>query len=183
MPNTFFIKEYNIKIVDMWSIIDDSYNEIIDYVNLYNIGTGEKFSKDGKAIVLHHVLYSICTFLNCQDVGVKIIFYYNQHNKDGLVHNIAPHSKLIRIIKTACTLLPIKVFAYDIDYCDFIKKLNDTSTGDYRESILKLNSFIEKCDFSSFTFKKTIQFIRRNNLYLLDRQLLTNLKAKQFLLY
>jgi len=182
VSSTVFIKEYNICAVDIWSILNECYDDICTNFIQYNIEVKTKISSDVKNICLHYMIYNICKFTVSQKLGVKVIFYYDTTYTSSSLHSILPHGFLQKCIKKIASLLPMKLYNIDnVSYADYVKFL-DNKCGNRREYILKLVEYTNKIDFSSFTFSKTISFIKRHDLYLLDKQLLTDLKAKQLLL-
>jgi hypothetical protein len=183
MADSFSINKYDLCIVDMWSVIDECYDDIYNSFILYNIQPKTKISGDVKNIFLHYTIYKICKFITDNRQGVKVVFYYDKNFMSSSLHALAPHAFLQKIIKKIIKVLPIKVYFIDeIVFSEYKKMLQENADGMSREHMLKLFNYVNDCDFTSFTFSKTISFIKRHNLYLLDSQLLTDLKARQLLL-
>jgi hypothetical protein len=183
MIDKITVNNYNICVVDLWSVIDECYDDVFQNFNQYNIQVKTKITSDVKNLLLHHIIYNICIFLNKQQSGSKVVFYYDEKYNCSNIHTLVTHDFLQKIIKKISTILPIKVyFIKDTTFDMYKKMLQHNNDGIGRELILKLNNFNNNCDFTAFTFKKTLSFIKRHNLYLLDTQLLTDLKAKQLLL-
>ncbi len=183
MNNIIHIKEYNLCVVDLWSILDESYDDISDNFAQYNIQVKTKISSDVKNLCLHYIILHVCRFIVQQKSGVKVIFYYDPVYTSSLLHMIVPHTFLQKCIKKVAALLPIKLYNIeDMSFANYSNIINTDNNGSQREYILKLIAYNNKIDFSSFTFNKTMSYIKRHNLYLLNKQLLTDLKAKQLLL-
>lgn len=183
MNNTVSVKEYNICVVDLWSILDECYDDICSNFIQYNIVVKDKISSDIRNICLHYIIYNICKFVVSQKAGIKVVFYYDPDYTSSSLHAILPCVFLQKCIKKIISLLPIRTYNVEnMSYTEYAKILNNSKCGNRREYILKLITHNNKIDFASFTFSKTLTFIKRHNLYLLDNQLLTVLKAKQLLL-
>lgn len=183
MTNKFIIDSYNLCVVDIWSLLDTCYDDIYQCLDFYNVQVKTRITSDVKNIYLHYIIYNICKFLTKQESGIKVVFYYDPDFTTSSLHTHVTHEFLQKIIKKIVTILPVKIYTIkNVNFQSYKKIIQNDSNGASREHILKLINFTNNCDFSSFTFKKTLSFIKRHNLYLLDKQLLTDLKAKQLLL-
>jgi hypothetical protein len=183
MADSFSIDKYDLCVVDIWSVIDACYDEIYNSFNLYNIQPKAKISSDIKNIFLHYTIYEICKFTTNTRQGLKVVFYYDDTFTSSSLHTLVSHTFLQKIIKKIIKVLPIKVYSIEkIIFSEYKKMLQENASGMSREHMLRLFNYVNSCDFTSFTFSKTLSFIRRHNLYLLDTQLLTDLKARQLLL-
>ena len=183
MYNCVYIESHNIKIVNIWQIIESCYDSIYHDMDLYNLNSKQKINKDIKNIISHHVIRKISEFVISQKNNLTIVYFCDLNYKCNTICGVDVHPFFIKLLKKISLILPIRIFyKSNITYCIYTNTLVHKQQGLYQEYICNLLSFINSVDFTKFTFEKAQIFIKRNNLFFLNKHLFTELKAKQFLL-
>ena len=187
MSNTFFIKEYNICIVDTIDIISDCFEEINVDLEKYNLNLSTKINRDIKSLLTHHIFYKLCLWLSNQKLPAKYVFYIDNHKLNQIslndIDRTSLHKNINSILIKLSKVLPLRILNYkDYTFTQYRKCLCNRDLGLRRENTLSLMSYVESYSFEKFTFSKTLNYIKRNNLFMINNQLFTTLKARQFLL-
>lgn len=185
MRNSFIIKNYNICIVDFCSLVSESKDSIYIELEKYDLCTLTKINKDIKSIILHHLFYHICSFFSKENTSYKYVFYFNNKNINFELCNfdVEEVDKLVSSTITKISrVLPLRFYNYNnLTYAQYIDVFG-SKCGRCKEQLLHLVAYIDTFNFEKFTFNKTLSFIKRNNLFLINDHLFTTLKAKQLLL-
>jgi len=183
MKESLFISKHNISAVNIWSVVESSYDNIYSDMNIYGLLETNRLTKDAKAIIMHHIIIALINFILYQKFhGITVFYCYTNYSCQSVGnHDITNY--VLSVFKKIAVLLPIRLLFSQTENFDlYKKKFSCDHSGIYKESITKLLSFIEKYDFSQFTYKKAQTYIKRNNLYYLDKHLFNTLISKQLLL-
>lgn len=185
MQDFFVIKNYNICIVNFRSLINECRDDIYNELEKYDLCNLPKINRDVKNIILHHLFYKICKFFSEKNTSYKYVFYFDKNNINFAVCDFNTNdldNVVVELLTKISRVLPLRFYSSkDLTYAQYTENFRN-SDGCCKEQLLHLIAYMDAFNFEKFTFNKTLSFIKRNNLFLINDQLFTTLKAKQLLL-
>ncbi len=178
------LSQYNICLINFYKELKEYEVFIINDLHTYRLLSSTKITKDVKKLLLHHIIYFVCTSIVNNKVKEKNIFYiFSESNLQ--LYSYFEREKMDRFIQETLIkiskMLPLCFYFGEECFAPFCTKITSPSGYGY-EVLLKLLSKIEDIKAESFQFNKIKSFAKRHDLTFLTQEFFNSFKTKQHLL-